>query len=262
MAGVRITRLQSKLTEIVAVGRQLGAQEVVRDLRRWAWSEESFVKVRRTVASTNDPANRPELRARPLTHEEATRILSQDLDGAPEAERRLLLRRLRLTENRIGQPWLVECDGVPAYFDWFFGPADNPTIASFYGGLFQPLAADEILGESGYVFPAFRGRAIASAGLSLMAAGYAPPEATWLVAYIPLSNTRNLRNAAKNVFTIDAKVTVRWRVGRRTISVEPWTEPPPGGLRDLAAASPSASTVSNHRAPAAPGSPPREPATS
>jgi hypothetical protein len=223
VADSRNPRLTSKALELARLARSVGVRRLLERVRSWTWSDQRAIRARRPVAPAAADTDRTGLTARPLDRAEARTLLSSGLARASPDERELRIRRLRLVEAGVGQPWLVEVDGRPAYLEWLVLPSANEQVLSFYGGRFSPLAPDEVLGESGYVFPEYRGRAIASRGLDLVLEAGSPPEAKWLVAYIPLHNKANFRNASKAGFAVDAEVRVRWRLGRMRVSVEPWT---------------------------------------
>ncbi len=215
------SRVGSKVREAFTVARQVGPRSIAQEVRRYAWSEEMTLRFRCPLPAVPDPAL---LRGRQVTYAEAVEALLDGIDDCTASERRVRLRRVRLAEANIGIAWLMEQQGRPAHISWYFRPDQNDQIRSFFGGLFAPIEADEMLAEGVYVFPEFRGHALASGITVQHNVRNLSDNATALIGHVPATSYRSIRNVTKNGFSPVAKVVASWRLGRRSISTIPWDE--------------------------------------
>ncbi len=214
-------RVLSKVREAFTVARRVGPQTALREVRHYAWSEEMTLRFRCPLPAVPDPAL---LVGRQVTHAEAIEALLDGIDDCSASERRVRIRRVRIAEAKIGFVWLMEQQGRPAHIAWYFRPEQNDQIVSFFGGLFAPIEADEMLGEGVYVFPEFRGQALASGAEVQHIARSLSDGATSLIVHVPSTSYRSIRNVVKSGFSPVAKVVASWRLGRRSISTIPWDD--------------------------------------
>jgi GNAT superfamily N-acetyltransferase len=159
----------------------------------------------------------------------------QDLDGAvmldieapglsPQARAyRETLRRMVRAEFRTCWVATVD-DGQPAHIQWLITPDQNDHIASYWNGLFPPLAEDEVLMEAAYTLEQHRGRGLFSAAMAQIAEMGTELGARSALTYVSAGNMASIRGVMAAGFQPESQHTARWVLYRRSSEHRPLPE--------------------------------------
>lgn len=203
-----------------------GRDEVIADLRRWAWSENHSVGFRRDLLVEPDPPKSLiPLAAVPIDEQLAKRIF--EVDGLSPIDQLYLDRRRNIYNAGFDGGWCaVDAEGNPAYVQWLIPGAQAAKVHSFFPDLFPTLDSDTLFIEGAWIPPAFRKQKVMGEGLAKVthAAAGATAGSRYAVAFVADDNRGAAFGTRSAGYEVFMKRTQRWRLGRSTTTFQPATE--------------------------------------
>jgi hypothetical protein len=214
--------IASKLKQHARLLRLSGLRPLALDLRRWVWSDDVALGLKRDLTRPHaPPPARVALDILPLDDELARRLFDQQgLD--PESLLDMEARR-RMWEDQIPKAFVaVDDTGDPCYVQWAIPGSESDLIREYFRGGFPELAHDEMLLEAAWARPSARGKRIMSEAMSRIAetAGTAHRSA---ITFVGIGNEPSLRGCRAAGFEVYLQRRETWRLGHRSVA---WAPPP------------------------------------
>jgi hypothetical protein len=213
--------MSSKLKQHARLLRSSGIGPLATDMRRWSWSDDLAVGMKRdlTVAHTPPPA-KVALDILPLDDDLATRLFDErglDSDSLLEME-----GRRRLWEDGIPNPYVaIDDEGSPCYVQWAIPGSEAARVEQYFGGGFPKLAPNELLLEAAWALPSARGKRIMSEAMSRITEAAAADHHN-AITFVGIDNEASIRGCRAAGFEVYVRRLEKWRLGHRTLT---WSAP-------------------------------------
>ncbi len=185
-------------------------------------STEHAVVLRRDLDVPHTPPSAAiDITVRPLTDAEVPKVF--DTADAPSSDDVLVQTRRRwLMESGLGTCYAaVTADDEPCYVQWLMGAQQNARIQSYFGGAFPVLGPGTALLEGAFTPPAFRGKGIMGAAMSLIAEKASDLDSRYVITVVGTDNVPSLKGCHKANFFPYMHRDVTWHMLRRTTRFEP-----------------------------------------
>jgi GNAT superfamily N-acetyltransferase len=185
--------------------------------RRWFWSDDSGVGLRRElVEPIRARKPRVPLRVRPLQPgEEAAFVETHGARGEDVLDR---VNAAHLLDSGLRTCYVaVDEQERPVYMQYLVFPDENERLDEVFGGLIPPLEQEEALLEFAYTLEEHRGLGVMPYAVAELAAEARRRGADRLVTFVPARNPTVLRFFQRIGFEPFSRRSERYRLFRRRV---------------------------------------------
>lgn len=167
------------------------------------------------------PSAAMDIAVRPLTEADVPKVLNT-ADASSSDDVLVQSRRRWLWESGLGTCYAaVTADDEPCYVQWLMGEQQNARIQSYFGGAFPVLRPGTALLEGAFTPPAFRGKGIMGAAMSLIAEKASELDSRYVITIVGTDNAPSLKGCQKANFFPYMRRDVTWHMLRRRIRFGP-----------------------------------------
>lgn len=221
-----MSRMLAKAKTLWDVTRRGQISVVLRELRKWLWSDSVAFGLERDLTK---PLEAPEallpIRVRPLEPDDERKLFAQapaTTNASSDPTAYLLENRRAFLQQRIPTCYVaVTQENEPCYMQWLIGPQSNDQVRLYFQGIFPKLERDDRLLEYAFTPPKFQGKRIMAAAMARVAEKGTESGATRAITFVDADNIAALKGCKRAGFTPYVKRTTSWRLLRRSVRFEP-----------------------------------------